>query len=216
MKIIIIEDNEDISSNIKKFLELDWIIVAQCFDGESWLKMVLSYDFDLVLLDYMLPNKDWIEVCREIRKKKDLPIIMMTAKWEDDDKILWLESGADDYIVKPFKIRELVARIKAIAKRSGLDDVKKIDDIEINIKEKTVIKAWEIINLALKEYQILECILKNKTITRTTLIESVWSGWEDDLFTADNKLDVYISNIRKKLWKDIIKTIKWYGYSIKS
>jgi len=215
MKIIIIEDNEDISSNIKKFLELDQIIVAQAYDGESWLNMVLSYDFDLVLLDYMLPKKDWIEVCKEIRKKKDIPIIMMTAKWEDDDKILWLESWADDYIVKPFKIRELVARIKAIAKRSGLEDNKKIGDIEINIKNKTVSKAWNIVNLALKEYQILECILKNKTITRTSLIENIWS-WEDDLFTADNKVDVYISNIRKKLWKDIIKTVKWYGYSIKS
>jgi len=199
MKIIIIEDNEDISSNIKKFLELDWVIVAQSYDGESWLKMVLSYDFDIVLLDYMLPKMDWIEVCKNIRKQKDIPIIMMTAKWEDDDKILWLESGADDYIVKPFKIRELVARIKAIAKRTGLYDSQKIWDIEINIKNKTVIKWWEIINLALKEYQILECILKNKTITRTNLIENIWS-WEDDLFTADNKLDVYIS----------------YGYSIKS
>jgi len=215
MKIIIIEDNEDISSNIKKFLELDQIIVAQAYDWESWLNMVLSYDFDLVLLDYMLPKKDWIEVCKEIRKKKDIPIIMMTAKWEDDDKILWLESWADDYIVKPFKIRELVARINAIAKRSGLEDSKKIGDIDINIKNKTVIKAWDIVNLALKEYQILECILKDKTITRTNLIENIWS-WEDDLFTADNKLDVYISNIRKKLWKDIIKTVKWYGYSIKS
>ena len=215
MKIIIIEDNEDISSNIKKFLELEQIIVAQAYDGESWLNMVLSYDFDLVLLDYMLPKEDWIEVCKEIRKQKDIPIIMMTAKWEDDDKILWLESWADDYIVKPFKIRELVARIKAIAKRTWLEDNKKIDDIEINIKNKTVLRNWEIVNLALKEYQILECILKNKTITRTDLIENIWS-WEDDLFTADNKVDVYISNIRKKLWKDIIKTVKWYGYSIKS
>jgi len=215
MKIIIIEDNEDISSNIKKFLELESILVAQAYDGESWLNMTISYDFDLVLLDYMLPKMDWIEVCKEIRKKKDIPIIMMTAKWEDDDKILWLESGADDYIVKPFKIRELIARIKAISKRSWIDDIKKLGDIEINIKNKTVSKDWKIVNLALKEYQILECILKNKTITRTSLIENIWSH-EDDLFTADNKLDVYISNIRKKLWKDIIKTVKWYGYSIKS
>jgi len=215
MKIIIIEDNEDISSNIKKFLELDWIIVAQSYDGESWVKMVLSYDFDIILLDYMLPWMDWIEVCKNIRKEKDIPIIMMTAKWEDDDKILWLESWADDYIVKPFKIRELVARIKAIAKRTWLNDSKIIWDIEINIRNKTVEKWWEIVKISLKEYQILECILKNKTITRTNLIENIWS-WEDDLFTADNKLDVYISNIRRKLWKDIIKTVKWYGYSIKS
>ncbi len=215
MKIIIIEDNEDISSNIKKFLELENILVAQAYDGENWLNMTISYDFDLVLLDYMLPKMDWITVCKEIRKKKDIPIIMMTAKWEDDDKILWLESWADDYIVKPFKVRELIARIKAISKRSWIDDIKKLGDIEVNIKDKTIKKSWEVINLALKEYQIFECILKNKTITRTSLIENIWS-WEDDLFTADNKLDVYISNIRKRLWKDIIKTIKWYGYSIKS
>lgn len=213
MKILLIEDNKDISDNIKNILGLDWFEITQVFDGMLGLKKALLLEFDLIILDINLPNLDGISVCKKVRAKKDIPIIMITAKWDDDDKILWLESWADDYIVKPFKIKELEMRIKSIFKRLGKDDIVKIGVIEIDLKLKTVKKDWNIITLKLKEFQILEYIIKQKTVSRTDIIDYIW--WSDDVFFWDNNLDGYISSIRKKLTKDIIITIKGYGYSIK-
>lgn len=213
MKILLIEDNKEISENIKNILELDSYEIFQSFNWIQWLKIALEKDFDLIILDLMLPELDGISICKKIREKKQTPIIMITWKWEDDDKILWLESWADDYIVKPFKIKELEIRIKSIFKRLWVNDIVKIDNIEIDLKWKTVKKDSKEVNLKLKEFQILEFIIKNKTVSRTELIEYIW--WWDALFLPDNNLDVYISSIRKKLSKDIIKTIKWYWYSIK-
>jgi DNA-binding response OmpR family regulator len=160
----------------------------------------------------MLPKIDWITLCNRIRQTSDIPIIMMTAKWDDDDKILWLESWADDYIVKPFKVRELQARIKSISKRMNIDEIIKIWNCEIDFTNKIVKLDGKIISLKLKEFQILEHIYNTKTISKTDLIDYIW--WNDDLFGDDNKLDVYIYSIRKKIGKDKIKTIKWFGYSI--
>lgn len=214
MNILIIEDNIDISQNIKNILELDWYKITQIFDWKLWLEKALQWDFDMIVIDLMLPNLNWMKVCKGIREKKDTPIIIITAKQDDDDKILLFESWADDYIVKPFKIRELEMRIKAIFKRLKKDIIIKIDNISIDLKTKTIQKNWKEVNLKLKEFQVLEYILNNKTVSRTDLIEYIW--WWEDLFFWDNNLDVYISCIRKKLNKDIIKTIKWYGYSIKN
>lgn len=214
MHILLIEDNKEISENIKNILELDWFKVTQIFDWTLWLEVALLNDFDLIILDLMLPGLDWITICKKLREKKDTPIIMVTAKWDDDDKILWLESGADDYIVKPFKVKELEIRINKIFKRLWVSDIVKIDDLEIDLKLKIVKKDSKIIKLKLKEYQVLEYILKNKIVSRTDLIDYIW--WNEDVLFWDNNLDVYISLIRKKLNKDIIKTIKWYWYSIKN
>jgi len=214
MRILLIEDNKDISDNIKKVLELQnsSFLITQKFDWEEAIKSFLLEKYDLILLDLMLPKIDWITLCKRIRLKSEIPIIMMTAKWDDDDKILWLESGADDYIVKPFKIRELQARIKIIAKRLNIDEKIKIWEAEVDFTNKTIKINGEIISLKLKEFQILEYIYNKKTISKSDLIEYIW--WADDLFWDDNKLDVYIYSLRKKLGKKIIKTIKWFGYSI--
>ena len=214
MRILLIEDNKDISDNIKKVLELknSSFLITQKFDWEEAIKSFLLEKYDLILLDLMLPKIDWITLCKRIRLKSEIPIIMMTAKWDDDDKILWLESGADDYIVKPFKIRELQARIKIIAKRLNIDEKIKIWEAEVDFTNKTIKINGEIISLKLKEFQILEYIYNKKTISKSDLIEYIW--WADDLFWDDNKLDVYIYSLRKKLGKKIIKTIKWFGYSI--
>lgn len=214
MKILLIEDNKNISDNIKKVLEFDNnnFFITQVFDWEEAIKSFLLNKYDLILLDLMLPKIDWITLCNRIRQTSDIPIIMMTAKWDDDDKILWLESWADDYIVKPFKVRELQARIKSISKRMNIDEIIKIWNCEIDFTNKIVKLDGKIISLKLKEFQILEHIYNTKTISKTDLIDYIW--WNDDLFGDDNKLDVYIYSIRKKIGKDKIKTIKWFGYSI--
>ncbi len=213
MKILLIEDNKDISDAIKNILTLDWFQITQVFDGKQGLQIGQIYDFDCIVLDLNLPSLDGISVCKKLRETKNTPLIMITAKWDDDDKILGLESGADDYIVKPFKIKELEIRIQWLLKRSWITDTIIIENIEIDLKSKTVKKDGEKVNLKLKEFQLLEYILKHKTVSRTDIIDYLW--WSDDVFFWDNNLDVYISSLRRKLNKDIITTIKWYGYSIK-
>lgn len=126
---------------------------------------------------------------------------------------MWLEVWADDYIVKPFKIKELEMRMKAIFKRMWTQDIIKIDDIEIDLKQK-IVKKWSTpVALKLKEYQLLEYLLKHKSVSRTDLIDYLWGS--DDICYWDNNLDVYIYSLRTKLNKDIIKTMKWFWYSIK-
>jgi len=214
MKILLVEDNKEISENIVKILRLKnpEFKIIQVFDGEEAVKKFLLEDFDIILLDLMLPKIDWITLAKRIRQTSKVPIIMMTAKWEDDDKILGLESGADDYIVKPFKVEELYLRICNITKRCNIKKVEKLWNIEINFSDKIVKKDWEKVELKLKEFQILETIFNKETISRTDLICEIW--WEWDVFEDDNKVDVYIYSLRKKLAKTLIKTIKWFGYSI--
>jgi len=214
MKILLVEDNREISENIRKILKFKnpEFKITQVFDGEEAVKKFLLEDFDIILLDLMLPKIDWITLAKRIRQTSKIPIIMMTAKWEDDDKILGLESGADDYIVKPFKIEELYLRICNITKRFNIKKVEKIWNIEVNFSDKIVKKDWKKIELKLKEFQILETIFNKETISRTDLICEIW--WEWDIFEDDNKLDVYIYSLRKKLAKSLIKTIKWFWYSI--
>ncbi len=208
MKILLIEDTKEISDNIKKLLRVydKNFFIYQAFDLNTAKKLTNTNDFDLILLDLMLPDGNWLDFCKKIKKESNIPIIIMTAKWEDDDKILGLETWADDYIVKPFKVKELYLRIQKITKRTNLNKN------WLDFINKKVYKNWKEIKLKLKEYQILEYLYKNKNASRTDIIENIW--WEDDLFSADNKLDVNISNIRKKLGKNIIETIKWYGYRI--
>lgn len=214
MKILLVEDNSDISDNIKKVLlsENPNYEIIQSFDWEDAIKQFLVSKFDMVLLDINLPKIDGVTLCKIIRLKSEVPIIMMTALWDDDDKILWLESGADDYIVKPFKIRELQARINSILKRLYINEKVILWDLELDFSNKLIKKWGQIITLKLKEFQIFELIFNKKTISRWDIISEIWGNM--DLFTADNKLDVNIYSLRNKLWKDTIKTIKWFGYSI--
>ncbi|MDQ7008841.1 MAG: response regulator transcription factor [Candidatus Gracilibacteria bacterium] len=216
MKILLVEDNIEISENISRILKIknsDFNII-QAFDGEEAIKNFLLEDFDIILLDLMIPKIDGMTLCKRIRLQSKVPIIIMTALGDDDNKILGLENGADDYIVKPFKVEELYLRILNIIKRLDIKDIEIIGNIEINFDNKTVKKDNEIISLKLKEFEILEIILKKKTISRTELVEKIWGS--GDLFGNENKLDVYIYSIRKLLGKDIIKTIKGFGYSIKN
>ena len=210
-KILLIEDNKEISNNIKEFLELEDFIVTQAFDWEKWLDKSLEKKYDLILLDLMLPEIDWITIARKLINKIDTPIIMITARDSINQKLEWFESWAIDYIVKPFDLRELEARIMAHLKISNFNIIE-INDLRIDLDKREFFKDWEELKITTKEYLIFKYLYenKNKVCTRTDLIEYVW--WSDDVFEDDSKLDVYISNLRKKLDKKIINTVKWVWY----
>lgn len=175
--------------------------------------MALENEYDIILLDGMLPVLDGFEVCKKIQKEKDIPIIMITARDELTDTITGLESGADDYLVKPFDLKELETRMFAVLRRTKKQAFKEIvyKNIIINLQKRSVQKDGETVHIPLKEFLILEYLITNEgvAVSRTDIIEHIWGG--ESLFESD-KLDVYISNLRKKLSPDIIQTIKGYGY----
>ena len=209
-KILLIEDNRDISDNIKEYLELEDFIIDRAFDWEEWIDKALLKKYDLILLDLMLPKIDGLTIARKITKKIDTPIIMITAKDSIEDKLTWFENWAIDYIVKPFDLRELEARIKARLKQ--WHSIIEYNNIIIDLEKREFLKDNQKVKITTKEYLIFEYLYNNKdkVVTRTDIIEYVW--WESEFFDADWKLDVYISNLRKKLDKKIIETIKWVGY----
>lgn len=209
MKLILIEDNKKIADNIKEYLNAKWFFVDVFYNGTEWFESINKKKYDIILLDIMLPDINWVELCKNIRKKYDTPIIMITARWDVEDKITWLESWADDYIVKPFDIKELIARINALSRRTDIKENIKFKDVIINFNKRIIQKWNENIHLTNTEFLILEYIYKSKLVSRTDLIEYIW--W-DDLFSHDAKLDVHIHQIRKKIYNNIILTEKWYGY----
>ena len=215
MQILVIEDNKTIANNIKKYLELDGNSVFIAENGLYWLEVAKKNDFDIIVLDLMLPGLEWEKVCAEIKKEKDIPVIMTTAKWQLEDKLEWFNVWADDYLVKPFDLEELEARIKVLTKRKQWDSkpIKKWN-ISIDIQNRKILKWNKEVKLTVKEYNILECLVKNIWIplSRTDIIQEVW--WWDSLFDDDGKLDVYISTLRRKLVKDIIETVKGFGYRV--
>jgi len=211
-KILLVEDNKEISNNIKEYLELEDFEVTQAFDWEVWLDTAKSKKFDLILLDLMLPEIDWITIARKLNWRVETPIIMITAKDSINQKLEWFENWAIDYIVKPFDLRELEARIKANLNITSTSAVLSFWDLEINLEKREFLKSWEKVKITTKEFLIFSYLLENKSrvCTRTDLIEYVW--WSDSVFEDDSKLDVYISNLRKKLDKKLIETVKWVGY----
>ncbi len=215
MKILIVEDNKTIGNNIKKYLELEHNEVVRAENGLYALEIMKHHQFDVIILDIMLPWMDGIELCKNIRKKNPTtPILMTTAKGELDDKLEWFACGADDYIVKPFDLKELDARISAVVRRVPTRDILEHKTIRLDRSQKKVFKNGKEIKTTLKEFQILEYLLERegRTISRTEIIEEVRGN--DQIFEEDAKLDVYISNLRKKLGKTIIETIKGFGYQI--
>jgi DNA-binding response OmpR family regulator len=221
MRILIIEDNEKIAKYTKQMLEEEGYAVDTVFDGESGERQARSLNHDLIILDIMLPKKDGISVCKSLRDSNiNLPIIMITAKGEISDKILGLDSGADDYLIKPFDMDELLARVRALLRRPQEKIITKlkIKDITIDNSKHTVTKKDKVLSLTLKEYAILEYLMLNadQVITREQLLEHCW----DFAYSSfSNITDVYIKQLRKKL-KDTnekyIKTIRGVGYTFSS
>jgi len=212
--ILYVEDTKEIWENVVAYLEAEWFSVSRYTTGEAALEALEKKWFDIALLDVMLPWIDGFDLCERIRAKKQIPIIMTTAKGTIDDKSSWFGNGADDYLVKPFALEELVMRIKAHLKRAQWWDYIHLGDIELYIDENRCLKNWEEITLPLKEWQVLLSIVEWwwMTVSRASICEEVW--WWESLFENDAKLDVYIANVRKKLGKELIVTVKGVGYKL--
>ena len=213
--ILLVEDNQTIGQNIQKYLELEGYSVLWVQNWSYANEVVKHQEFDLVLLDLMLPGTDGLVVAKTIKQHQEQTrILMMTAKGQLEDKLEGFEVWADDYLVKPFDLEELVARIEALLRRFVQKDVVSYGVLTLDNLQKKIFKSWEEIKLSLKEFQILELLIRNKgmALSRLDIIEEIW-GW-DAGFEEDGKLDVYLSTIRRKIWKEMIETIKGYGYRL--
>lgn len=207
MKILIVDDEKIIVKGLKFNLEQEGYEVETAFDGEEALRLAHDRSVDLILLDLMLPKIDGFTVCRNIRSFSNVPIIMLTAKGEDIDKILGLEYGADDYITKPFNIREVKARIKAILRRVNPEekgDKKKIiisGDIVLDYNLRIVTVRNEKVELTGKEFELLELFLKNpgRIYTRENLLDIAWNF---ENHREVRKVDVHIRRLREKIEED--------------
>ena len=220
-KILIIEDESSISDFVKLELEYEGYQVSIKEDGREGLKEALENDYDLIILDIMLPSMNGFEICRRLKRKKNTPVIMLSAKDSVTDKVNGLQIGADDYIPKPFAIEELLARINAIFRRvDSLDNhIVKFKDLVINRNSRTVSRNDKEINLTNKEYELLMILIdnKDKVVTRDELLEKIW-GYEYEPET--NVTDVYVRYLRSKLnnenKEEYIQTIRSVGYIMRS
>lgn len=229
--IILIEDESSVVSFIKKGLQELEYEISVALDGSTGIKMVENNDFDMIILDIMLPDINGLEVCREIRKKnKTVPILFLTALDSSENIVMGLESGGDDYLVKPFKFIELVARIKSLLRRSGHssgtdsnevendENIYQFEDLTVNDYTKKVSRNGTEISLTSTEYKLLLYFLNNpgKVISRAEILEAVW-GVNYELGT--NVVDVYVNYLRKKLDSQddnkIIHTVIGMGYVLK-
>nr|WP_106790075.1 response regulator transcription factor [Massilistercora timonensis] len=204
-KVLVVDDEKLIVKGIRYSLEQDGMEVDCAYDGEEALKLAKENEYDILLLDVMLPKRDGFQVCQQIREFSDVPIVMLTAKGDDMDKILGLEYGADDYITKPFNILEVKARIKAIMRRTGRQKDEKpghrlitAGDMKIDCESRRVIIAGREINLTAKEFDLLELLATNpgKVYSRENLLNIVW-GYE---YPGDARtVDVHIRRLREKV-----------------
>lgn len=219
MKILIIEDDPKIINFLKKGLEEECYIVDSSTNGDEGLYLASVNEYDLILLDIMLPIKDGMEVCKALRaSKNETPIIMLTAKDSIEDKIKGLDIGANDYLAKPFSFAELLARIRVQLRTTNSTQTKiSIADLELDLLNKTAIRANENIVLTAKEFALLEYLIKNKDrVLSETTINSALSSFEDS--NISNIVNVYIYRLRNKIDKNfdnkLIKTVRGIGFKI--
>lgn len=230
-KILLVEDEAHVVSFIKKGLSEEGFEVSVAFDGKTGLDLSLENNFDIIILDIMLPEMNGLEVCKNIRlKNQTVPILFLTALGTSENIVLGLENGADDYLVKPFKFIELIARIKTLLRRTkgttnnsndnsiNLENIYTFNELKINDYTKTVTLANEEVSLTSTEYKLLLYFLKNKNkvLSRMDILEAVW-GVDYDLGT--NVVDVYVNYLRKKVDTQpdnkIIQTVIGMGYVLR-
>ena len=214
--ILIVEDNEIIIKGLKYLLEQEQFHVITCKNIEETMNVIGKQDIDLAVLDITLPDGSGYEMCEYIKKYTNTPIIFLTARDEEQDVVKGLDMGAEDYIIKPFRNRELVSRINNVLRRFNTESNKiKYKNLQINLEEKTACVNGIDIGLTALEYKILVLLFTNigKTVTREQILEKIWDVAGN--FVNDNTLTVYIKRIRNKLgFTDCIKTIKGIGYQI--
>ena len=227
-RILIIEDEASFSEALSFLLEKEGYQTKIAETGKQGLDAFKAEQFDLILLDLMIPEISGIDICRTIRTTSQVPIIMLTAKDSEIDKVVGLELGADDYVTKPYSSRELVARIKAVLRRGSLDDVQgtggsgvhEIAGIRMDVERHQVSVNGVNISLPLKEFELLEFLLRNagRVLTRGQLIDRVWGG---DYYGDTKTLDVHIKRLRSKIEVDpanpvLIQTIRGLGYKFEA
>ena len=217
MRVLAVEDEPDLLNSLMKALREDDYAVDGAPDGDEGLFKAESYDYDAIVLDIMLPGIDGWELLRRLRKTKKTPVLMLTARDAVRDRVRGLDTGADDYLVKPFELAELLARLRALIRRaaSQAESRLKIGDVVIDTAARTVMRRGEVIELTAREYSLLEFLAlhRGKLVTRTMLYDHLFD--ENDS-TLSNLLDVHVFNLRKKLGHDFITTRRGHGYCIES
>lgn len=223
MRILLVEDEESLAQEIKSFLERENYTVEIATDGEKGYERIFEEEYDLIILDIMLPSMDGISIIKSLREEGiNTSVLFLTARGSVEDKVKGLNLGADDYLTKPFANAELLARIRALLRRrfGTKNPILKVSDLELNTSTHEVYRAGKRIELTPKEYSILEYMLYNrgKVLTRLAIAEHVW-GESFDLFTMSNFVDVHIKNLRKKIDHGfdsrLIHTVRGIGYIIK-
>lgn len=222
MRVLIVEDEIKLAQTLKKVLVAEHYVVEAMHDGEEGYLQAIDEDYDVIILDVGLPSMDGFEVCQKLREEGvKTPVLMLTARDTTKDKIEGLDSGADDYLVKPFSIEEMLARIRALVRRKQgiISSVLQVDSLELDSKAKVVKRVGKEISLSSREYALLEYLMHNpnQVLGKQQLLEHVWGG-EVDPFS--NVIDVYIGYLRKKIDKDfpkeapLLHTIKGLGYRL--
>ena len=221
MRVLLVEDERKISAYVKRGLEEQGYAVDAAYTGLEAIDWAETVDFDLIILDILLPEMDGFTVCRNLRKQGSrVPILMLTARDAVDDRVSGLDAGADDYLVKPFALKELLARLRALSRRTNempKETILQISDLTLNTITQRVKRGEKLINLASKEYAVLECLMRqpDRLLSRTQIAEHVWNY---DVFNHSNIVDVYIRNLRRKIDdpydQKLIHTIRGSGYRI--
>jgi len=219
MRILIVEDEESLALQIRETLNSEKYQAETCFNGEEGLEQALVEEYDLIILDIMLPGKDGFEIIKELRKEGiNTPTIMLTARTETESKVKGLDSGADDYLTKPFAMPELLARIRSLLRRQSDDksSTLSINNLILNTATQDVKLDDKPVDLTTREYAILQFLIynKNRAVSRLSIAEHVW-GDNLDLFSMTNFVDVHIKNLRKKIGDEIIHTIRGTGYMVR-
>lgn len=213
MRLLVVEDEGDLLDSIAQFLRESGYAVDTALDGkEGWIKAT-SWDYDALVLDWMLPGLDGIELLRRLRETKKTPVILLTARDAVDDRIHGLDRGADDYLIKPFSLSELAARIRALIRRAAgqADSTLQLGSITIDLAAKSVSDAGVTIPLTAREYALVELLALNrgKLVTRSMIYDHIFDEEDDSL---SNLVEVHVSHIRKKLGREFIETRRGQGY----
>ena len=216
-KILVVDDEIKIREIIKEYAEFEGYEVAQAEDGMQAVEMVKNQDFDIIIMDVMMPKLDGYSACKEIRKIKQIPVIMLSARGEEYDKLFGFEIGVDDYVVKPFSPKELMARISAVLNRASAsqrtEDVIRYEGLEINFTAREVKIDGQKVSMTPKEYDLLFYLVKNMNIalSREKLLEEVWGF---DFYGDDRTVDTHIKMLRNSLgkYRNLIVTLRGMGY----
>lgn len=219
MRVLIVEDRATLSAYLKRALEEQGYAVDLARTGREALDWAGVVEYDLIVLDIMLPEIDGITVCRRLRRQGNrAAILMLTARDTVDDRVVGLDAGADDYLIKPFELKELLARLRALSRRSTVkSSTLNVADLSLDTRTRVVMRGNSLIVLTTKEYAVLECLMREpeRVFTRTEIAESVWNY---DVYNQSNVVDVYIRNLRRKIDdgfdQKLIHTVRGAGYRL--